>query len=247
MFMAESTKSKTGARTVASAAVLLAFLIMVPSAFAQSGYGGRRSGPGTGDTLLRLVPWRFLTKGGPLATGPLVLYWLPASSKEIEDSPLQTSKVLLQDADLCLGFEIVDSDDAAMIAKLGAAGKLPAALLVDAQGNVIRRVEGIRGKLSVVSVEKMVSDELHARGETMYTRMTEARKRAAGGDKEGAIDLYRKLWDERCFFPLAGEEAQHALKALGIIVVEPPPQIAIDPNLAPPKTSTAPTKHPEGH
>ncbi|HXH39475.1 MAG TPA: hypothetical protein VNN08_12670 [Thermoanaerobaculia bacterium] len=245
--MAESTRFKSGARGLASLAVLLTFLTVVPSALAQSGYGGRRGGSGTGDTLLRLVPWRFLPQGGPLATGPLVLYWLPASPKEVEDSPLQTSKVLLQDADLCLGFEIVDSGDAVMIAKLGAAGKLPSALLVDAQGNVIRRVEGTRGKLNLVSVEKMVSDEFSARGETMYARMTEAKKRAAGGDKEGAIELYRKLWDERCFFPLAGEEAQHALKALGVIVVEPPPQIAIDPNLAPPKTKTAPSKHPDGH
>jgi len=81
----------------------------------------------------------------------------------------------------------------------------------------------------------------------MYTRMTEARKRAAGGDKAGAIELYQKLWDERCFFPLAGEQAQHALKDLGVIVVEPPSTFALDPNLAPPKTTTAPAKRPDGH
>jgi hypothetical protein len=130
-----------------------------------------------------------------------------------------------------------------MVAKLGAAGKLPAALLADAQGNVIRRVEAVRGKLNLASVEKMVGDELNARGETMYARITEAKKRAASGDKNGSIDLYKKVWDERCFFPLAGEQAQHALKDLGVIVVEPPSTFAIDPNLAPPKTTTAPTKH----
>jgi hypothetical protein len=242
MLMAESKYSKTGPRTVAAMAVLLAFLIIAPSALAQ-GRSVRRSGPGTGDNLLHVVPWHFLTKGGPLASVPLVLYWLPASPNDVEESPLQTSKILIQDADLCLGFEIVLPDDAVMVAKFAAAGKLPTALLVDAQGNVIRRVEGVRGKLNLVSVEKMVSDELHARGETMYARMTEARKRAASGDKAGAIELYRKLWDERCFFPLAGEQAQHALKDLGVIVVEPPSQFAIDPNLAPPKTTTAPGKH----
>jgi len=242
MLKAESTKSKTVARM----AVLLTFLIVVPSALAQ-GRSVMRSGPGTGDNLLHVVPWHFLNKGGPLATGPLVLYWLPASPKEIEDSPLQTSKVLIQDAVLCIGFEIVDSSDATMIAKLGAEGKLPAAVLADGQGNVLRRVEGFRGKLVLVSVERMVSDELHARGETMYTRITEAKKRAVSGDKDGAIDLYRKVWDERCFFPLAGEEAQHALKALGVTVVEPPSLFAIDPNLAPPKTTTAPGKRPNGH
>jgi hypothetical protein len=246
MHMAESTKSKTGPHTVAAAAVLLAFLIIAPSALAQS-RPIRRSGPGTGDNLLHVVPWHFLTKGGPLATGPLVLYWLPASPNDVEDSPLQTSKVLIQDAVLCLGFEIVLPDDAVMLTKFAAAGKLPTALLVDAQGNVIRRVEAVRGKLNLVSVEKMVGDELNARGETMYARITEAKKRAASGDKDGSIDLYRKIWDERCFFPLAGEEAQHALKALGVTVVEPPPQIPVDPNLGQPKTTTAPAKPPGGH
>ena len=242
MLMAESTKSKTGPRTVAAMAVLLAFLIIAPSALAQ-GRPIRRGGPGTGDNLLHVVPWHFLTKGVPLASVPLVLYWLPASPNDVEESPLQTSKILIQDADLCIGFEIVLPDDTVMLTKFAAAGKLPTALLADAQGNVIRRVEGVRGKLNLGAVEKMLGDELNARGETMYARITEAKKRAASGDKDGSIELYKKVWDERCFFPLAGEEAQHALKALGVTVVEPPPQIPVDPNLAPPKTTTAPTKH----
>jgi hypothetical protein len=216
-------------------------MITAIPAFAQSGRGVR-SGPGTGDPYEHLVPWRFLTKGGPLLHEPLVLYWLPASAQEAEQSPLLSSRELLQAADLCIGFEIVVPDDAAMIAKLGHTGTLPAAVLVNDQGNVIRRVEGTRGRLTAPPVEKMVRDELSARGEIMYARMTEAKKRAAAGDKEGAIDLYKKLWDDRCLFPLAGTEAQHALKTLGVTVVEPPPVKMVDPNLAPPATTTAKPK-----
>jgi hypothetical protein len=177
----------------------------------------------------------------------LVLYWLPASSEESENSPLLTSKALIRAADLCVSFEIVLPEDKTTIEKLGATGKLPAALLVGAQGNVLHRVEGVRGRLIPASVERMVTDELNARGETMYARITEAKKRATSGDKAGAIDLYKKLWDERCLFPLAGKEAQHALKDLGVTVVEPPPVFMVDPNLTTTSPTPAKPKPPDGH
>jgi hypothetical protein len=227
---------------------LLLLLIAAPAAFPQARGGRGRSGPGTGDPYEQLVAWRFLEKGAPLVKAPLVLYWLPLTADEAERSSLRTSRELFQAADRCVSFEIVLPEDTAMIAKLGETGKLPAALLADAEGNVIRRVEGSRGKLASAPVEKMVRDELSIRGETMYQRITAAKKHASNGDKEGAIDLYRKVWDERCFFPLAGEEARHALKELGVTVVEPPPQFQRDPNLPPvPPTTTAKPKVPGGH
>lgn len=227
--------------------ILIVALFAAPFAFAQSAErGAHRSGPGTG-IADPLVPWRFHSRGGPLVNGPLVLYWLPASSDESENSPLLTSKALIRAADLCVTFEIVLPDDAATIGKFGETGKLPVALLAGAQGNVLHRVEGVRGRLTSASVEKMVTDELNARGETMYARITEAKKRATSGDKAGAIDLYKKLWDERCLFPLAGKEAQHALKDLGVIVVEPPPVLMVDPNLTTVSPTPAKPKPPEGH
>lgn len=218
--------------------LLLVLLIVAPAAFSQSGRGVR-SGPGTGDPYESLVPWHFLAKGGALVNEPLVLYWFPATVLETEKSPLVSSRELIQATDRCLNFEVVLPEDATTIEKFGVTGKLPAALLADGKGTVLRRVDNAGGRLVLPSVEKMVRDELNARGDTMYVRVTEAKKRAAAGDKEGAIDLYRKLWEERCLFPLVGTEAQHALKALGVIVVEPPPQFAIDPNLPIPATTTA--------
>ncbi len=218
------------ARSMIAATCLL--LILVPEAFPQS---GRRSGPGTGDPYERLVPWRFASTGAPLVKATLALYWLPATVDETEHSPLLTSQELVQAADRCLEFEIVLPADVPTISKLGESGKLPAVLLIDGKGEVIRRIEGERGRLSPPAVEKVVRDVLKDRDETMYQTMTEARKRAGSGDKNGAIELYRKLWDERCLFPLAGEQARHALKDLGVIVVEPPPAKLIDPNLPAPK------------
>jgi hypothetical protein len=231
-------------------AVIAFSLLLLPfHALAQSRREGVRSGPGTGDPYESLVPWHFLEKGGALVDAPLVLYWLPASAKETERSPLLSSPELVRDADRCLSFEIVAPEDRVTVEKFGESGKLPAAVLADGKGTVLRRVEGAGGRLPPALVEKMVRDELGSRGEAMYASVTEAKKRAVSGDKQGAIDLYRKLWDARCLFPAAGREAQESLKNLGVIVVEPPAHVAVDPNLtiAPAKPAAAKPKRPRDH
>jgi hypothetical protein len=247
MLMFMSLRRKTSARAIA--VVTFCTLLIPLHGLAQSRRGGARSGPGTGDPYESLVPWHFAEKDGAFVDAPLVLYWLPASSKETERSPLLASPELVRDADRCLSFEIVPPEDRVTIEKFGATGKLPALVLADAKGNVLRRVDGAGGRIATASVEKMVRDELGARGDAMYGRVTEARKRVSGGDKQGAIDLYRKLWDERCLFPTAGTEAQQSLKKLGVIVEEPPAHIAIDPNLtiAPAKPAAAKPKPSGGH
>jgi hypothetical protein len=246
MLMSMLLRRKISARATA---VIALGLLLVPHLFAQSRRGGARSGPGTGDPYERLVPWHFLEKGGAFVDAPLVLYWLPASSKETERSTLLTSQELLRDADRCLSFEIVLPEDRATIEKFGETGKVPAVVLADASGAVLRRVESVGGRIATASVEKMVRDEFDSRGEAMYATMIEARKRVANGDKRGAIDLYRKLWDQRCLAPAAGSEAQQSLKNLGVIVVEPPAHIALDPNLmpAPAKPGAAKPKPPSDH
>jgi hypothetical protein len=247
MLMSMPLRRKISARTTA---VIVSCLLLLPlHASAQSRRGGARSGPGTGDPYERLVPWHFLEKGGALVDAPLVLYWLPASSQESERSPLLSSEELVRDADRCLTFEIVLPEDRVTIEKFGETGKLPAAVLADAKGIVLRRVESVGGRLAIASVEKMVRDEFDSRGEAVYVMSKEARNRVVTGDKPGAIDLYKKLWDERCLVPTAGTEARQALKNLGVIVVEPPAHIAADPNLtiAPAKPPAAKPKPPGDH
>ena len=247
MLMSMSLRRKISA--CATAVIAFGLLFLPLHAFAQSRRGGARSGPGTGDPYERLVPWHFHEKSGALLDAPLVLYWLPASSNETERSPLLSSEELVRDADRCLSFEIVLPEDRVTIEKFGATGKLPAAVLADAKGTVLRRVESVGGRLAIASVEKMVREEFDSRGEAMYVMVREARKRVANGEKQGAIDLYKKLWDERCLVPTAGTEARQALKNLGVIVVEPPAHIAVDPNLtiAPAKPAAAKPKSPGDH
>jgi hypothetical protein len=87
----------------------------------------------------------------------------------------------------------------------------------------------------------MLSDELNARDEAMYRDMRNAGEAARAGNNAAAIDLYKKIWDDRCLFPLAGTEAQRSLKALGVTVVEPPPVNAVDPQLKPPTAPNPPS------
>jgi len=171
----------------------------------------RRSGPGTGNPEERPVHWTYMAKGAAFANQPLVLYWLPASLDDIEKSPLSTSLKLFEDSSSCLGLQIVAPDDAATIERLGATGKLPIAMLTDGQGRVIRTAENVRGVLRPAPVEQMVTEEFRARDEAMYREMTEARRLATSGDKQRAIELYKKVWDDRCLFPVGGAEARRAL------------------------------------
>ena len=203
----------------------------VSPVFAQRGEERGHFGPGTGNPDEHLVPWKFVSKGGDLVKAPVVLYWLPASTDEMKRSSLLTSHPLLEASARCVGFEIVQPDDAISIEKLGASGKLPVAMLVDGQGRVTRTAANVRGSLSPAAVEKMLAEELGARDEAVFRDLTEAKRRASEGQKEQSIDLFKKIWDDRCLYPLIGTEAQRGLKSLGVIVRDTPAPPPVDPNL----------------
>ena len=203
----------------------IAFICLLVLAFASTVDAQRgRYAPGTGNPDEHLVPWKFLPKGTDLVTGPIVIYWLPASLAEVEHSPLRTSQPLLDASARCIGLEIVTPDDAATIEKLGATGKQPMALIVGADGRVIRQVDNSRGVLRPQSVEQMLSEELSVRDDAIFRKLTEAKK-------EKSVDLYKKIWDDRCLYPLLGAEAQRALKDLGVVVTDTPAPPPPDPNL----------------
>jgi hypothetical protein len=227
-------------------AVLRAFLclsvllVTATNVHAQSERQVRPNGPGTGIPDDDLVPWKFVEKGAAIEKSSLTLYWIPASQKEMERSELLGSRALIQAGLRCVGFRIVDAGDAATIKLLDATGKLPAALLVNNQGAVVRRLENVHGALPPAAVERMVHDELAARDETMYHAMSDGHKHTAAGEKDAAITLYKSVWEDRCFFPLAGLEAQRALKALGVEVHDVASTIAVDPQLKPPSLNAKP-------
>ena len=212
------------------AVACISLLLFVPPLFAQR-QGGGRSGPGTGNPDEHLVPWKYLPKNGELIKQPIVLYWLPASQDEVKRSSLLTSRALLEANERCVGLQIVVPDDAVTIEKLGATGKLPMAILTDAQGRVIRSVSGARGNLALSAVEQALAQELRTQDDVVFRQLTEARTAASNGDTKAAIDLYTKIWDNRCLYPLVGSEAQHRLKDLGVTVHETPAPPPADPNL----------------
>ena len=210
----------------------LILILAVPLA-AQEQHRSRYS-PGTGNPDERLPVWVFVEKGAlPAVTTPLVVYWLPSSVEEMNKSPLLDARSLLQESVQCSELVAVVPPNAAAAEKLGVTGKLPIALLVDGKGNVLRRAENVKGVLKPAAVEQMVKSELNARNDAMYRDITEAKRRAGAGDKETAIRLYTNIWNDRCLFPLAGKEAQTALKGLGVVVQEPAPTAPPDPYLMP--------------
>jgi hypothetical protein len=221
----------------------VALVCFASLAFAQSrDQEPRPGGPGTGNPDEHRVPWKFLQNDVLLKEQPFTLYWMPLSLAQTEKSRLMTSATLRAAATRCVGLEIILPERAAVLDKLGVAGKIPAALLTDREGRVIRRTENVRGALAAEDVERMLSSELSARDEAMYKEMIEANQQASAGNNTAAIDLYKKIWDDRCLFPLAGRDAQRALKNLGVTVKEPPPPPPVDLNVqppAPPKTETS--------
>jgi hypothetical protein len=222
--------------TIVNRALVCLSLILFTVALAHA--QENPSGPGTRKPE-ELVPWKFVEKGAAVEKGSLTLYWLPATQKEMEQSALLSSRALIEDTLRCVAVRLVP-ENAATIELLGATGTLPSAVLVNEQGGVIRRIVNARAALPRFSVEEMVKNELAARDEAMYHQMSEARKRASAGDKEGAITLYKIVWSDRCFFPLAGTEAQRALKALGVEVHDVPAPPPADPQLKKPAPPAKP-------
>jgi hypothetical protein len=194
--------------------------------------------PGTGNPDEHRAPWKFVQDDALPHDHPVALIWIPSSLEQVEPSRLMTSDVMRAAATRCVDLLIVLPERVAMVRKLGAEGKIPAAMMVDRKGDVVRRAYGGQAQ----AVERMLSDELNARDEAMYREMRDAGQAAKAGDNAAAIDLYKKIWDDRCLFPLAGTEAQRALKTLGVTVVEPPPVNAIDPQLKPPTAPNPPSQ-----
>ena len=168
---------------------------------------------------LAFVPWKILKPGAPPPSSPLVLYWIPLSSDDFRHSELLTYPPLTTYPRECVAMSVVRADDAAIIARLGASGKLPMAVLVGADGSVIGTVTNERGALTGVAVDKLLRDTLRAREEALDRDLDDAPKKLDVGDRNGAVALYRRVWENRCLFPRHAKEAERALKKLGVPLV----------------------------
>ncbi len=215
-------------RLLCTAALAVA---LVPSAFAQRGDAPvRRGGPGTGNPDIQLVPWKYLQSDTLVHDAPVTLYWLPANEGQVTQSSLLGDKTLLSAATRCVAFEIVMPERTTVINNLGETGKLPAVLVLNREGKTVGKFENPNGELLAKDVAKVLTSELDARDQTMFRSMIAANQEATAGRNKDAIDIYKKIWDDRCLYPLAANEAKRALAELGVNVQETP---------KPPQTSTA--------
>ena len=196
-------------------------VMIVPAAFAQR-EGEVRRGPGTGNPDVQLVPWKYLQTDTLVHDAAITLYWLPRDNEQMSQSPLFGDKPLVTAATRCVGFEIVTPEHTAVIQKLGETGKIPAVLILDREGKVLRKFENPNGELRTIEVEKLLQSELDERDQTMFRSIMAASTEATAGRNQNAIDMYKKIWNDRCLYPLAGEEAKRALATLGVKVEETP-------------------------
>ncbi|HEX7150162.1 MAG TPA: hypothetical protein VF618_01650 [Thermoanaerobaculia bacterium] len=160
------------------------------------------------------VPWKPLRPGDEPAKGPLVLFWIPASHDDFRRSELLSSDELARYATHCVGLLVVRPEDEEMLERLEVEG-VPAAVLLDGEGNEVDRVDAVEGALKTSSVEEMVREALDDRAAAAEAMLDDARTKAGAGEMEAAVDLYRTVKEQRCMCPRQAKEAQRALKKLG--------------------------------
>lgn len=160
------------------------------------------------------VPWKVLNRGDVRLRGTLVLLWIPATREEIRRSPMVTSRPLAMLAMHCVGMQLVRPDDAETIEELDASGDLPVAILVDEEGEELGRVSAQRGMLSPAAAAELVEGVIDARQAAAESLLDRAKEKAASGDPEAALELYRMVAEARCLCPRQARAAQRAIRRL---------------------------------
>src|SRR6266550_2212691 len=179
------------------------------------GVGGMSGGGGGGSTpTVYYVPWKVRAPNDPAPMG-LVLYWFPASSAELQKSSLRASRSLSLYATQCISMEVADTQ-VPNAEKLIGQSKLPVAILAMPDGTPVRKVENTNGKLKVEQIEQLVESEMKQRESGLDDELKDAKAKAAAGDKETAVKLYRSVAEQKCMFPKKAKDAVKELKKLGM-------------------------------
>ena len=217
-----------------SIAVALLALVFAQSSFATCGGGGGGGGGGMANSggsgggsnaPVYIVPWN---KTPPSASG-LVLYWFPASQKEIDNSSLKQSRLLYGYASQCVSMQAAKAEQLANADKLIGESKLPVAVLAKADGTPINKVENTNGKLKVTDVEKLVETEMNQRKSAVSGQLKDAADKAKAGDKDGAIAIYKSVVEQKCMFKKEAGDAAKELKKLGVTdIASIPPAMILE-------------------
>ncbi len=190
-------------------------LVLLAAVLAIAPFARGAAAP-SAEAPVTFVPWKVLNPGDEPVSADLILYWIPASREEMRRSALLTSRVLATYAAQCIGMQVIRPDDVIMIDKLGATGKLPAAVITDAAPTVLGSLFGEKGALPAVAVEKLVRDTFDRADRDSDKLLDDARARRDAGDRDAAAEMYRKVLAERCLFPRKARDAERALKKLAV-------------------------------
>jgi len=178
-----------------------------------SGSGGNGGGS-TANPVVYHVPWKMLKETDtPVAEG-LILYWFPASKEELAKSSLKESRDLSLYASQCISMQLADGRTPHSKELIGES-KLPVAVLANPDGTTVAKLENTAGKLKVTDVEKLVGTEVKTRGTSLDNDLKDAKAKAAAGEKDAAIKLYKNVASQKCMFPKKAKAAQAELKKLG--------------------------------
>jgi tetratricopeptide (TPR) repeat protein len=177
------------------------------------GVAGGASNSGPAPTVYK-VPWKIWeTRTAP--NKGLVLYWFPASNDEIKKSSLLASRLLTLYSAQCVAMTVADSRQPELQPIIGDSA-VPVAVLAEADGSPIKKLENTAGKLKVADVEKIVETEMKQRETAVDSQLKSAREKAKAGDNDGAIALLKPVAEEKCLFPKKAKDAAKELKKLGV-------------------------------
>jgi len=204
-----------------SIAIFVLVLFAVQSLLATCGGGGggggggmSNGGGGGSNAPVYIVPWK-VHKSTDHPPQGLVLYWFPASNNEIKNSSLKESRALSLYATQCVAMELADTH-IENADKLVGDSKLPVAVLANADGTPVNKIENKDGKLRVADVEKLVDGEFKHRESAVDGQMKDAATKVKAGDNDSAIKIYKAVLDQKCMFPKKAKDAAKELKKLGV-------------------------------
>ena len=161
------------------------------------------------------VPWRERKLLDPPLTTGLVVYWFPTGINEFQRSSLRNSRMLALYPSRCVSMEVADVHSPSG-QRFASDAKLPIAVLAQADGTVIGKAKNKDGFLRVDQVERLLENEMKRREETLKAQLKDAKEKEKLGDTQGAIPLYRSVFEQKCLFPSQAKNAAKALKKLGV-------------------------------
>src|SRR5215510_11820546 len=210
--------------------VILVVLMLVPQEWATCGGGGGGGMGGMGGGISQEtypVPWKLIQPQDPPVSQGLVVYWFPTSQTEIEKSSLRFSRTLSVYSQQCVTMGIADFRT--NVGKQFVSGDTPpVAVLAQPDGKVIGKAQNNKGFLKVEQVEKLLETEMKSREDNVKHQMDAAKEKVKSGDSQGAIQIYRAVYDQKCMFPSKAKDAAKELKRLGVTVAEVPDAPILD-------------------